>query len=106
MTTTDVTIRFYVVGGLISIVSWWILALFVHPPNERPDRYWQCTRHWCHGEEDPWYADGGVFEGQVRNATPHNVMRPLISFWSSTSKSCWVAKTGSGPWQFEQEEQC
>lgn len=55
---------FYVVGGLISIASWWILALFVHPPNERPGRSWQCTRHWCHGVVDPWYAEGGVFEGK------------------------------------------
>ena len=54
-----------IIGGLISISSWWILALFVHPPNEKPGRQWQCTRHWCHGDADPWYAAGGVFEGQV-----------------------------------------
>jgi hypothetical protein len=31
---------FYVVGGVISIASWWILALLVHPPNERPGLHW------------------------------------------------------------------
>ena len=25
----------------------WILALWVHPPNEKPGLDWQCTRHWC-----------------------------------------------------------
>ena len=53
---------FYIVGGTVSIVSWWILAMFVHPPNERPGRDWQCTRHWCHGgDDDPWYLPGGVY---------------------------------------------
>ena len=35
--------------------------MFVHPPNERPGRDWQCTRHWCHGGDDPWYLPGGVY---------------------------------------------
>eukprot|EP01047_Picozoa_sp_COSAG01_P050417 COSAG01_NODE_5099_length_4488_cov_2.306220_3_plen_328_part_00 len=55
---------FYVVGGVISIASWWILALLVHPPNERPGLHWQCTRHWCFAGSDPWYAPGGVFAGK------------------------------------------
>jgi hypothetical protein len=37
----------------------------VHPPNEKPGREWQCTRHWCHGDADPWYAGGGAREGQA-----------------------------------------
>eukprot|EP01047_Picozoa_sp_COSAG01_P052930 COSAG01_NODE_5617_length_4143_cov_2.188180_5_plen_203_part_00 len=56
---------FYTIGGAISIVSWLILALFVHPPNEKPGRPWQCTRHWCHGADDPWYHKGGALEGKT-----------------------------------------
>ena len=42
---------------------------FVHPPNEKPGLYWQCTRHWCHGPDDPWYKLGGVFEGRPNPRT-------------------------------------
>jgi hypothetical protein len=57
---------FFYIGGTISIVSWLILALCVHPPNEKPGRPWQCTRHWCHGaDHDPWYQKGGALEGKT-----------------------------------------
>jgi hypothetical protein len=78
---------FFVVGGVISIISWWMLALCVHPPNEKPGRRWQCTRHWCHGEGDPWYEAGGVFESQenprvaarlAREADPARSVQPPL----------------------------
>jgi hypothetical protein len=46
---------FYIIGGTVGALSWMILAIMVHPPNEKPGRDWQCTRHWCHGDDDPWY---------------------------------------------------
>ena len=55
---------FYIVGGVVSIAAWWIMALLVHPPNEKPGREWQCTRHVCHGDDDPWYQEGGALAGQ------------------------------------------
>lgn len=55
---------FYIIGGTIGAMSWLILGLWVHPPNETPGRAWQCTRHWCHGDDDPWYHEGGALEGK------------------------------------------
>jgi hypothetical protein len=53
------------IGGAVSILSWWILALWVHPPNEKPKRQWQCTRHWCHDDKDPWFDKGGLLEDEI-----------------------------------------
>lgn len=55
----------YIIGGVIAAVSWVILGLWVHPPNESPGRPWQCTRHWCHGDDDPWYHKDGPFENEL-----------------------------------------
>jgi hypothetical protein len=40
----------------------------VHPLNEKPKRQWQCARHWCHDDKDPWFDKGGLLEDEIN---PH-----------------------------------
>ena len=56
---------FYMIGGAVSILPCWILARWVHPLNEKPKRQWQCARHWCHDDKDPWFDKGGLLEDEV-----------------------------------------
>jgi len=59
---------FYMIGGAVSILPCWILARWVHPLNEKPKRQWQCARHWCHDDKDPWFDKGGLLEDEIN---PH-----------------------------------
>jgi hypothetical protein len=43
---------FWVVGGLIGIVAYLVLALLVHPQQEPPGLSCQCTRRWYRDDDD------------------------------------------------------
>jgi Na+/melibiose symporter-like transporter len=70
---------FWVIGGLIGVVAYAMLAMLVHPRDEPIDRSCQCTRARTHRAHDERRRREAEAEAATKSPTPLGLTRRLVA---------------------------